>query len=527
MNQVVSLPLCLFDTISGYLVELVVGEDKIYKENLKSWRNFCNVSKKVHEIKRYFCVYNLNNIYSVTYLTFDDGDISFLPYSNLLEEARPALGRILSLIENPEKQLFLYVDARSISCSWDAESTFFDDFVTSHSHCFQTILGMKLLLYHSLKSYSSFQNLSFFEVHCQGDVPLIENFTLLLSSIKKLGMFISSGGGDFQFVTFPSDDVTNDVMKCEEVYLSNSFMDDVSQLCLVGRNMKKLNLPGNPNISNVSSFATLLSSIEAVGGLSGNLQHLDLSYCTAISDVSMLGTLKTLILRGCIGITDISALGSVSTLDVREITGIETGLPYDNSIRFLWIDKHMICEVSSYHNKRKNRLLYVYGNEERVTGWLQEGYRNITLEWNTEVENLYHMKDLTSLTLIRCSNVSTISHLPTLTSLTLENCDYRLSNLDFSSLPLLKHLFLYSVNGSCLYDDQIVQVQGPLQFVSLHSCYHLQIEVLTNLISLKIEKSDAITLIRKNECYIVEEDCMGSCHIDCLYIDEHSMIMMR
>jgi hypothetical protein len=531
---ITSLPLCLFDTISEYLVELVIGDDITYKENLKSWRNFCNSSKKVSEIKRYYIVYNLNNIHSVSYLTFRDEDLSFVPYSNVLEEARPAVRRILSSVESTVKQLFLYIDARGISSCWDAESTFLDDFVTTHAPYLQAVLGIKLHLYHSLKSFVTFQNLSFFEVHCQGDLPIIKSLPLLLASIKKVGLFISSFGG-FQSLSLSSTDDTLPVSSdssakgVEVVYLSNCFMDDVTQLCSMTRNVKRISLPENPNLCDVSHFATFLPSLRNKEDVTsvGNLQFLDLSYCTSICDVSMLGTLKTLILRGCIGITDISALGHVSTLDICGIPTIEKGLPFDNTVRSLYIDRHLISEISSYQNKRLKRQLYIYGNEERVTGWLHEGYRNLMLEWNMEVQQLYHMKDLASLTLIHCSNVSTISDLPSLTQLTLESCDFRISNLDFSSLPSLKYLSLHSVSGSCLSADKIVQLHAPLQFVSLRCCYHLQMEVLTNLISLKIEKSDAITLMRNGECYTIDGGLDSYYHIDCLCIDEHSMIMMR
>jgi hypothetical protein len=41
---------------------------------------------------------------------------------------------------------------------------------------------------------------------------------------------------------------------------------------------------------------------------------LDLSWCTGISDVSMLGNVHTLHLRGCRGISDVSMLGNVHEL---------------------------------------------------------------------------------------------------------------------------------------------------------------------------------------------------------------------
>ncbi len=52
-------------------------------------------------------------------------------------------------------------------------------------------------------------------------------------------------------------------------------------------------------------------------------QHLDLSYCFKIKNVSMFRNVNKLILRGCCNITDVKDLHSVNTLDITYCSRIK------------------------------------------------------------------------------------------------------------------------------------------------------------------------------------------------------------
>jgi hypothetical protein len=70
MPPILELPLYIFHAISEYICTFILSEDKrTKKESFKSWRNLCNSSKLLHEVKQSLTVYDLNLVHSVAYLT--------------------------------------------------------------------------------------------------------------------------------------------------------------------------------------------------------------------------------------------------------------------------------------------------------------------------------------------------------------------------------------------------------------------------------------------------------------------------
>jgi hypothetical protein len=111
-------------------------------------------------------------------------------------------------------------------------------------------------------------------------------------------------------------------------YESASFRERILSMILNPRRQLAINLSACSGVTDVSMLGGVhtlnLSNCRGVTdvGMLGGVHTLNLSGCSGVTDVSMLGGVHTLDLSCCRGVTDVSMLGGVHTLDLSGCSGV-------------------------------------------------------------------------------------------------------------------------------------------------------------------------------------------------------------
>lgn len=169
-----------------------------------------------------------------------------------------------------------------------------------------------------------------------------------------------------------------------------------------------LDLTRCSEISDVSMLGhihtLILSGCEKISDVSalGNVHTLDLT-CCRIRDVSMLGRNHTLILAGCSGIKDVSTLGGVHTLDLTGCDQIKDVSALGSVHTLVLFGCYRIEDVSALRNVHTLDLSYcskVENNEKNVSAlrrvhtlglYCANGLRDADISKN--VCNIYRTRD--------------------------------------------------------------------------------------------------------------------------------------
>jgi hypothetical protein len=305
MIGLIDIPLVLVDLIKEYVIRPTIEEEvssKIPRKDLQPWRNFCNCCKSFNELKRLFCCYDLNYVYSLVYITLFEENISFLPASYLEADffnMRRDINQMLLSIHSSRSQIILRLKRFEKTIVKELNEEFF----MKYSSQFESVYGVEvhcwIPLSHRLTCFNSLPYVAIHRAQLKKLFPL-EN--------AKVVSLVTSCAGTTDY---------SGLSHCEEVNLSGA-SDLKNLLCL----------------SKVKKLCLSYTDVSDVSCLSG-VRYLDLSFCSNVIDVSMLGNCHTLLLGFCSEITDISALGNVVILNIYGLRRLQHGLPYDNKVKKL------------------------------------------------------------------------------------------------------------------------------------------------------------------------------------------------
>jgi hypothetical protein len=506
-----NLPSCIYSNISEYLVSLSIDNllqwcgSKSYLDdrlmNLQSWRNFCNSSKNLSDVKKSFIFYDLNVRYSIGFVVVDDSDISL--FSHFLSEKDTFLSEIRKLqdtVNNPTKQVLLHFDKPFARLLTNARQL--DNFVFSHSDKFQSVSGVWWEGAHCVTEITSFKNLSFLD--CEFDLTTSKNLENL-SRIKHL----------------------------RTVGLNNNCLSVFSQ-CLDVRMMKSYKISDVSCLLNVSKVILYrCSRVTDVSSLQ-NAKYIDLSYCENIVDVSMLGKVGTLILHCCSNVSNISALGLIfAIINVKylDIVGLdifhEYFLPPDNSVKTLVCNDQYSYLVSEFKYKETKDIV-LCGNGLEIedndsndsldcvlpnSDCIFNGFRKFTFYQMLFAFGMTGWNSLEELSITLPTRINDISNLVNLRHLKIDG-SFSTSipeNIDYTTLPNLAALTISSV-----YTKLYFYVMSPLQTVKLINCSFKKIILLTSLKSLIVEECSVEPVIHYNT-YTVDYLRTGSWKKHTLY----------
>jgi hypothetical protein len=455
------LPLCLFGPIQEFLVTFSIDDEiENRKENLKSWRNCCNTSHLLNEVKRCFIYYNFNVFFSFSYLVYTTGynashlDEKIPLIAAKYAKCRPVIEAVIKIVKNSSKQIYLeFFCAKSL-----ADNTKFDSlcsiivkgYFQSSASLTYGIDGICFRL--QTARYLDFptrdmKHVDFALISCERD----KKYDSMFSNVKTFLI-----GGSFADASFLS--------QCNDVAVfNNDLLIDVSPL----KNVKKVGLAFCMNIIDVSPLK--------------NAHYLNLSHCYQITDVSMLGKVKKLMLNYCQGVTDISPLHNVKYLDVTGILTIKKFLPRVNKVKTLLFSVSTMKKMIETHpvvQRRQHILVAGDCNTQKLKS-LKE-YHQLTVIKNDSLVTIKDLIYLRRLTLTECLRLSSIDNLPYLTHLTVNGLpeDDCVAYPELSNLPQLKFLSLSWVSECC----RCISLPTTVRHVVMKNCEFLGI-ILTSSIS--------------------------------------------
>jgi hypothetical protein len=396
---VYELPFYLYAFISEYFVTATIDEPVGHcNEYAISWRNFCNSTKLLYEVKQHFIVYDLNWIHSLGYVNYASGRI-FNPGSRYDWLAvHDAVTKLSTNIRSSLKQIRLTVYSNDLRDCFSG---------TAHLSRLQLVNGIN-------SDYRVSYLISLTAFYCSYRSYYCGNCTQLTKvKVLKLGCCSFSD--------------ISPLSNCLELSLeSNPLLTDVSPL----KNIKKLRLRCCENLVDVFPLA--------------NVKHLDLTGCVKVCDVSALGNVRTLLLSHCVLVKDIRALGRVRHLNLLYIETLHYGLPEDNSVKVLSISSSLLEMVSTFHCKEQKQLIVYCHPTFRAP--LIDGYQTVTLK-HSESSVISNLPSLKKLSLDFCSDLTLLSGLPLLSHLEISGNRKNVSEL-FHSLQSLSVVSL-SVQWIC------------------------------------------------------------------------------
>jgi hypothetical protein len=433
MINLLALPLSIFGVIGEFFTTITIDDDDNQLRNLANWRDFVNCTKKLDEIKRNYSFYNLNTIYSHSYLAFYDE----------IEGLRPgwrSIAKLLNIVVNTRTQVMICLPP-------SMTKIFYPHSAQQITSVFGLRCGKSQLLLSTV--FSDILKVTFLDL---SSVNLEDVDLSTFAGVQRLEI----GRRDY-LLDFSS------LKNCLELNLTRTKITDVS---CVGK-IRQLSLADCDELSDVSAL--------------GGVKYLNLSGCTQITDVSMLGNVHTLNISFC-RITDISALGNVCVLNIRNgnIT-MRKSLPYDNNVKVLTCSSSMIYEIGGYTKKEKKRLLTVTGEFQGLH--LLEGYRRLQLRNNLKLSSVCDLNALQDLRFTWCPPDIVVRDLPSLTTLTLNRSSSVV--IDYSTLPKLTSLFIFMLYAETVYD-----LKEPLQHVTIRKSTCGHVNVCTHLRSLRLFSCD-------------------------------------
>jgi hypothetical protein len=484
------LPEVIFRHIGEYLTTLSLfldgftqGRSNDLEENLKSWRNFCNCAKLFKHVKRSTIFYNLNDFFSVIYLTIDnEGQASVTSDCYDPMKAELEMRRLSEIVVSPSQQVSLnidfeyYFENREIKSRIDMEK-----FIASHLQKFQEVHSITWSTFAPLVNFSIFQHVYCFNF--SGSVSLCD-----LPSFSRIKS-----------------------VRCR-------YKDAVVDLCTLSPCVE-LNLSMSPGISDVSAISNVtrvnISRCNKIIDVSPlkNVKYLDMAFCTGITDVSMLGEVKALILDYCENISNISALGRVKSLSIRGLSRFCEGgiIPSENTVatfRFSLPFLQLENQVSKFSSKSKKHV--VVHKDRSQDGSLLNisatqlstfvGFPRLTFEGCFSFESICGLARLQTLSLGGIMEIKLLSELPLLSHLTIQgfgdadSLRVPFPLIDYSTLPMLKSLFLLYINESF---SQFIVV-SPLRNLKITGCFIQSIVLKTSLTSLKIKDCGELNVVDRN-----------------------------
>jgi hypothetical protein len=453
MAMISKLPVAIFDIVKDYFLSFTIDKDE-NEENIMNWRDFCNCSKQFHEIKRYFCYYNLNSINSTDFIKYKT-DKFYLQRSTEME-------KIANIISNLNKQLSLQA---SNTHPFTIED--FRDRIPCHTFLFvkssfsiaSILTGMSSLYCVDLSNQANLHDVT----------PLKDVKIIILKYSDVINV--------------------NCLGNCRELDISYTEVVDVSGLGRVHR---------------LSVVSCPVKDVSALGFV----YELDISYCTGITDASMLGNVKRLTMSG-------SHFEQYSSILARKdqylhVWSVDSfTLPLDNTINamsFLTKDAQKVCDSIN-----KDKLLFIDGNEQDLQNYSEFAF--LHFRWNTVLTQVFHLEKVQKLTIYYCDLIKSIGEMPLLTDLTLDDINPRgdfpadgKNLIDYQSLPKLRRLMFKKVG---LME---VRFAGSVEKVRLDNCFKLNSVYLEcHLKLLRIRKSPiAVTVHRSDNNFGI--DCLYSAH---------------
>jgi hypothetical protein len=463
-GRLINIPLSVFDVIREYFIIFSILKNDDFKENIKNWRNFCNCSKSLLEIKAFHSYYDLNLMYSAAYVVYND--VSSIRQMDLTVYCKE-ISQLLNIIKNPQNQIFLNfarpsnkLDCSDPFCGIDLGNNFVD----AHRK--------QLSLVHSIRwRRSSLSDVSFCKNYCFVDLTDQKNLVDVscLSDVKYLILY-----NCFK---------VNDASKLNNLFelrIGRTSICDCSALSKV----KKLIL------TNTAYDQKGISAAES--------NMFDANTGLLIPEVE-----------------DISPLGAVDYLDVVGLK-IKTGLPIENTVRFLCFGGEYVEEVGRYTNKSKT--LKMVGDCPSVEVALLDGYPWLTLMYNSSIISISRLDYLSILSLICCPSFCYLGDLKSLQKFHLEGLGSLITTsyptIDYSSLPFLNCISFKDLNF-CK-----ITVESPVQHLHVISLVMKDVYVCHSLQTLEFNDLKSRVTIHLYNGNVVQKFVGNSSLIDYAYHDK-------
>lgn len=234
----------------------------------------------------------------------------------------------------------------------------------------------------------------------------------LLRTVKKIEMYNSNR---LQFGMLST---------IHELFLHTARIQDVESLQMI----PKISLHGCWLLNDISPFAA------------GAVQYLDLTDCTSIRDVSMLGGVHTLILTNCYRISNVSNLGKVYHLNLTGCWNVSDVSQLGNVKELYLSGCGKITSVDALHHVHRLTL----NSNRRIHHIGDMHCKSLTLIDCNFITNVNGLRFVEELYIDGCRSLVNVCALSKVTSLTLRNCP---SITDVSSLKCLKFLELAHCSG--------------------------------------------------------------------------------
>jgi hypothetical protein len=478
MTLVTDLPLCICLLFGEYLTSLsVFQEDFLKAENLQAWRNFCNCSRSLGELKRKAAIYNLDIVHSPLYLCNGKFHQPFFKKEFKIEAdlffdwktAGEGISRLCSFITDSSKQILLNMEIgyknelrHIIFSSGAQEKKFWNTF----SQRFSTVAGV---LWRQRYEYHTA------DMNCR---PIVVKLPYLKTETwEKRGFCVKpstslSLSEDIPLFAYRVSFDVSVFKSCQELSIV-THEDLVDVRCL--SNVPKIRLENCQKLADVSSLR--------------NAKFLDLTNCDNINDVSMLGNVHTLILRGCSGVSDLSSLECVKHLNIcgfgERYHHLEKGLPPRNCVEALWINPPMLQEAEKINAVSQLHVLINDDHAKQLISSLNY-FQKVNLLSSRMMRIVSDISTIRELTLYDFVQLREVRNLPSLTHLTVEGQFTRVVSCpQLSNLPKLRVLNL------CYVQDNAALVLLPaIRTVSLKKCFLTFLQLEANLNSLVISNCD-------------------------------------
>jgi hypothetical protein len=477
VNVITTVPLVIIGLIKEYLTAPIVESFyislKTRRKNFRSWRSFCNCCKTFSEIKRLFCFYDLNSLYSMIYLSLDEENISSVSFSIMevdLLKMRVDVKKLLSCIHDSRSQITLLLNQKV----FENNKGITEQLLMKYSGQLDKVYGVEsnsssFFLSHQMTAFNSLSYLSLFSSYITNLFPLNNAKAVCLDCC-------CFGVKDYSRLSH-----------CQEVNLTGA-VDLVNLVSLA--KVKKLTL-SRTKVSDVSCLV--------------DVYYLDLSHCFFINDVTMLGKCHTLLLQDCRNISDISTLGNVTTLDIRGLTNLKQGLPYDNKVKNLLFSSFYSSEVTKFINKEKRRLFTV--EVERETVLVLEGFRRLKLlTYSCMITHLRSLQQLTIDHYTFSDDNCCLSDLPSLTHFYYEGYFFNNIKIDNNTIPNLINITLTIKNDA----SQVIDILSTVQHFVFKDCHNIKDIILNlnaSLTSFKIIDCASLPKVCRNGHMIQYFDC--------------------
>lgn len=274
-----------------------------------------------YTISTYFDEDDSNNIFDVSYnLSQYRKKFKYWILNNkntiLFLKCNTSRDKLLSLIENPEKQLSLTISGNFLSK------------YNLNNYYKINKLYLYLLNFHDIKKICKniyAKKIFFKKCVLNENIKFNSDIEIAIENSFERNIALHNAGNIQKLSLSYSSVSINDILLLKNIkilYLSNlKNINDISGLSEL-KYLKNVSLINCININDISPLKDIpildLSDSRSIKDVNilKNAKHLNLSNCHRIKDISMLGNIVKLSLFGCYRIRDVSMLGNVIDLDL-------------------------------------------------------------------------------------------------------------------------------------------------------------------------------------------------------------------